>query len=396
MAVGAVVVLAATATVTGAVRVAGDDEPKGTFTLRDAKLALPKATADRVPAADIVFDKCALSAETARELVVEKQNSGSECYWEGSDARPGFRSNLHVEQNRFQDDLTDLPFEMEAAYAEKQNPPKVVSGLGDQAVVHYRDRGDNSEAVVAFRWIDREMVVTYRAFDFDPGVGKRPRPESEVTNGAVKAARELVARQKVRPYNVALSPAPPIAAVPSGACEEALRTTLAKGSGERPLDSPSGPPESAWLGDGIRGVRSSACRLPTGSGEGAKATLRIDLIPDWKPGAGTQAATRRYLDLHRMARDGGRGMHLAGLKVSFYEYEPQKPFQPVAGLGEQAFATTSRGQRSIDGRVVFQVRNVLVEARYGEGDLPAKAPRDKLIQAAYTLAAEMAKSLQTT
>ncbi|WUH97934.1 hypothetical protein OHR68_31160 [Spirillospora sp. NBC_00431] len=395
MAVGGAVVLAAAAMVIGAVRVSGDDGQKGTFTLLDANLAVPKAVADRVPAGDIKFDVCALSAETARELVVEKQNSGSGCYWEGSDTRPGFRSNLYVKLNRFQDDLADLPFEMETAYAEKQDPPKVVSGLGDQAVVHYRDREDDSEAAVAFRWNGLEMVVIYRAFDYDPSTGKKPRPESEVTKNAIKAARELVARQKVRPYTVPLSPTPPITTVPERACDEALHRTLAKGSGERPPYRTPSHVERVPLGDGIRGVRTAACRLPTGHGDDAKATVRIDLVPDWKPGAGTQAATRRYLDLHRMARDGSGGTS-TDLKITGYAREPQKPFQAVAGLGDQAFATTATGSRSVDGRVVLRIRNVLVEARYGEGDPPGEAPRDKLVQAAYTLAAEMAKRLQSS
>lgn len=103
-----------------------------------------------------------------------------------------------------------------------------------------------------------------------------------------------------------------------------------------------------------------------------------------QPGGAVRAATSRYLTRHHDAR--------ADEPISV---RARKYFSALNGPGEQAFAGwVEEGSAP---RVVFRVRDVVVEVVYDDAAAPGEEPlaKDQAVAGVYAAAVNVAKALRT-
>lgn len=224
---------------------------------------------------------------------------------------------------------------------------QTVLGLGEEAFA------DSRRTVVDFRVANAVVTVGYQ----DSGLLAKKK---SALDGALRAAADTAKSlgTSAGPRLGSTAPASttrhlpdPCATVPAG-----LRTRLVKGATAMP-DTNS----CTWTSE--------------------RRTLKVTLLsePDSAPGGAVRAAIRDYLQRHYDAR--------AEQPVSAHD---RKYFHALTGPGDQAFA--SWVENGTPGRVVFRVRNVVVEVGY-TGDADHPLTKDQAVNGAYAAAIDVARAL---
>ncbi|GGV16821.1 hypothetical protein GCM10010182_42190 [Actinomadura cremea] len=279
--------------------------------------------------------------------------------------------------------------------------PAIVDGLGDEAAAYYSTASDLEGASVGFRVRNAVATVRYTGWDAG-GAGRAVIPKKAALDGALAAAAETAkslggaGRPVVRA--APRSGAPPrkvpeaCDTVPGSTADRVARDARRR-TGEPTLlamfKEPTTPLDACAWHAGI----------PSAS-EGRERTLTVALaVTDERtPRLGMPAATRHFLSLYRDRRSGesrvGSGESRVGSgesRVGFVDFEP------LTGPGERAFAVTrvARSPREGDmGLVVFQKDDVVVEVTYQARDGETELGGRLLIDAAYTVAVAVEKSLE--
>ncbi|QFG23545.1 hypothetical protein [Actinomadura sp. WMMB 499] len=275
--------------------------------------------------------------------------------------------------------------------ADEPGAPRIVDGLGEEAVARYSAATDLEGASVAFRVGNAVVTVRYRGWD-DAGGERRTIPEGVALDGAFAAAAETakamgtaagpVVRTVERPAVPPLRKVPKPCDTVSGATVE----KVARGAYRRRAEPflVARPVQSGMSFDGC--AWHAATGRFVNQGEARTLTVSLAVAEERTPGSAVPVATRHYLGLHRNQRYGkapGSGAFSG--------------FEPLAGPGDRAFAVTMAGRggsRGDAGLVVFQKRNVVVEVAYDGRDGDTKLRGRELIDSAYTVAVEVERALE--
>lgn len=385
-------------------------------------LVAPKRGIDSVPAGTRVTkfpDKCGVTARMARSLVGENRGDYAKssipnadgkgsipsevCQWTGRDdlgdhdrRRPAGdgQGGLGDRRLRVTFSLCDsdgdamtrfltpywLGIEDSGATLGKRDPRSTVMGLGDEASVIPRVHPDaNDGATVVFRAGNAVIEVAYSQ---PHTVGRAKLSTQAATAGALKSATEIARRLGVAAKPRTGDPVTPPAA-PSVRNVPAARVAL-PGEIIQTLTPGAQCDRSFFYGpfDGIPQIRPDVCARSsfthTENRESQKNTVVVAIAafpsPADRPGFGPWTAAYHYTRLHRLARHGGRD------------------FQPVAGLGEQAFSS-SRLTPSLGAAVIFRLRNVLVAVHYSITIENKNVDAGKQLRGAYTAAQRIAGKL---
>ncbi|MGI5170255.1 hypothetical protein ACQEU3_38465 [Spirillospora sp. CA-253888] len=263
----------------------------------------------------------------------------------------------------------------------ERDPRWTVAGLGDEAfVVPYPLNPDDTGATALFRHGGTLVRAVYGR-----GFSKTEKLLGEEgMAGALKvitdAARAIGApatplRQDVAdpsaPAPVTHVPAP--CSLPSRLIAELTPESKTAPSTYQPLLNASSPAKA-------QGCRWSSTTWNTSndvdrSGYRTRVlTVSIMAVPERRRGVAVPTAEHEYVRLHLHARARRSG------------------FQPITGLGEQAFG--SHGVDSADGgtTVVFRIRNVLVVVTHK--DETGRKPTGQEANGAYTAAVEIARRIK--
>ncbi|WP_192809979.1 hypothetical protein [Actinomadura rudentiformis] len=354
----------------------------------------PRGKVDPVPAEPLITatpGDCGVSAATVRRLALGDDGGGPNhdggCDWYSSG--PGGRvRSLAVDvvvRGTIGDAMVDFPRERwfiasPLARLLSPNPPKTVTGLGDEATTYYSADLQVKGAFVVLRAHNVIATIQYSGRDdTDDPVGK-VISQKTATAGALAAAAEVARSLKApaRPVladQASTTSAPALRRVPKP-CDAVPADVIA-------LVAP-GTKRGRWVSslvDEVPDARFATCRWAPAdaSMDGERKrylTVTIASVPDQRPGHGTQTATRQYVQTHLRARSAGAH------------------FTALAGLGDQAFAVFTQTDfivQAHSGLVAFRVRNVLVAVGYsGEH---ARMPPDQAIKGAHTVAVWVAKAL---
>lgn len=354
--------------------------------------------------------RCGVSEKTIRELTpegaLEHAGESQTCAWssrtDGGRTRRlevGFVLDGRSSATGMAPDATPVSSAIKAFGTELDQrgwgAPKVITGLGDAAVAQYAHSPQGGK--IAFRFTNAVVTVTY--------MGRQARdvsdtmiPEKVALDGALTAATDVAAAlgaptrstltistPKARPPALA-KPGDPCDLVPGKLTDDLLKPTgTPSPSGER-SDAPDleeiSPKMCTWRRHGPRILQVS-----------------VEHFPDSTPGAGARQAERAYLKEHVEAR-GHR-------PISDHD---ERYFTALKGPGDQAFASylEKSAPMTFDpmneglspGRVVFRIRNVLVDVKYasagaGHDEDAGEEPltRNEAVNGAYEVAAHIAEEL---
>ncbi|MBO2452355.1 hypothetical protein J4573_35060 [Actinomadura barringtoniae] len=353
----------------------------------EGRLASPAFTADTVPVSQgLKKGDCGLSKGTAQELVPGVKKSGDRsCDWFGDDRF------LTVD-----DGLSGAPpvvtSSADTLYAISPRPPKRFSGLGDdEALARTSSPYGKAEAEISLTLRGSYTRVTY---------GGRGLTETKAEAGALKAATDIAKNlgAPAKPSPSGTTPvggaAPGFAALPR-VCDTVPGDALDRLVRGADRSRGEANQELTQMFAQLRGGATDTCEWNASGPAGAKVDrnrvlqVTVGSVPDWEPGAGARAITRAYLRLHGEARGDGTGK--AGAAERFHA---------LKGLGDQAFGGTWSQYQNY-GRVVFRLRNVLVDVLYRGEDTQSKTlyrtdlPGDKALAGAYTAALGIAGVLKS-
>ncbi|MQY05392.1 hypothetical protein [Actinomadura macrotermitis] len=375
-------------------------------------LAAPKRGADSVPAGMRMEKakapaRCGVTTRTLKTLLDKEWSSSfpdypapsksKECSWYVDHRSLEVDFSFHDSEAEAMLDFIGSGWPSEAARAEvasERDPRRTVTGLGDEAGLVSAPMGVSrrwDEVLVFFRAGNVLVTVTYGHWWADPAQRWKELSEKDATDGALKAAAD-VARSMGMPAEPVRAPVP-MPAVPvlqnvpqaCGALPAKLLRTLAP-------DATTGP----WnLNDTFSSIafrtpprvcKWSASKSDGGDDQEQKLTVIIAPVPSPpdRPGFGPWSAAYEYTRLHRLARQKWKG------------------FQPLAGVGEQAFLAHPASFSQLDngGLVILRSRNVLAAVHYSTTERTFARPYDvhdtgKEIRGAYTAALEVAKKLKS-
>jgi hypothetical protein len=433
--------------------VPGDDAPETRPGARKdlmlGSLATPKTVQDPVPKGPMISKipkACGVAAKTARELVPGSDAGGRErglfantdpghCRWyalNDGEERRGFVPNtpalrkervlyVDIALNEASALASAVGSAMESVRTEKTRigrvdpaatnlpgaPRPVVSGLGEEAWLRYSPAVDEG-ATAGFRVGNAYVTVQYTGWDRkgdDPV--QRQVPEDAAVAGVLKAAAGVAKNIGVQtPSTPSVAPqGSPRAAAQGGQTPPAAGRAIRRPP--RPCDAVS-PETLVKVANGAYrerggssqlggfGLTSDTCDWSAqtatyDSGEDvpdSQRTLEVTIGVATDPQLGAVLATREYLRMHLNARDSKPDDTL----------NQQRGFVALGGLGEQAFAAYGKfpqGGSQAPGRVVFRLRNVVVQVVYHDGGENDEAPlgKDEAINGAYTVALDVLRSL---
>ncbi|WP_329520134.1 hypothetical protein [Spirillospora sp. NBC_01491] len=363
------------------------DEPSG---LAEGALAALPVRSDPVsPARGPMTGGCGVSKATVDALVPGGQDRLEKCSWYSS-RRGEWRLRVAAGTDGVAMSGILATTTADPAFAMSPRPPKVLAGLGDdQALARYSVRRHDGVAEVVFQAGGTPVTILYGGQR--EIAGKRiPQPMSErdAMKGALTAASEVATGLKLPARPVPASAPPPgppaITRVPRP-CDLVPGRTLDKVARGAFRSRGNGT-----LLDGVSGARTDSCEWQVLDVSGQSRTLMVTVgtVPDREPGDGARAASRWFLQWHRLTREGHQSAAL----------DKPKEFHALTGPGEQAFGVLGGSLNDADdlpGRVVFRDRNVVVEVVYSgtKNGEPAMSG-DRAVRAAYTVAAEAAKALR--
>ncbi|MBE1531898.1 hypothetical protein [Actinomadura algeriensis] len=416
----AAVVVAVVLGVTLAVVVRSGDEPPG---IADGPLLKARAGADEIPAGRIVEkipDDCGVSEATAARLApgadpdpekggVFRQGGPGKCKWYSLDdgkaecdwCQGDFENErvLDVDISLAEGDRqTPISEAMERlriggpGTAPEPGPPQIVEGLGEEAVAHYSTATDMQGASVAFRVGNAVVTVRYRGWDRVRGEEKTIS-EKVALEGAFAAAAETAKSMgtSARPVvsEVRHPVTPPLPTVPRP-CDTVPGKTVDKVA--RGAERKKGTPYVlAAVHDADLPVEGCVWEAGTPrspeKGRSRTLTVSIGTARERVPGAGAYTATRHFQGVYRNQRAG-----------EFPTLDTYTGFRPLAGPGDRAFAVIMRARNFAEGDVglvVFRKRNVLVEVAYQGRDGETELRDRELIDAAYTVAVEIERTLES-
>jgi hypothetical protein len=413
------------------------DGPGAREVLNVGSLAAPKAARDLVPSGPIVTKypaACGVPDAVARELVPGSRPGGRErglfadtskgvCLWyalndgeeQGGFVPDGNRLRkervLHVDivLGKASSFASPIGGAMEQIDRGPVGAPtdaalRVVTGLGEEARAGYSPALDEG-AFVRFRVGNAAVLVNYGGWDRkgkDPA--QRQLPEKTAMAGALRAAAGIaknvgVPTRSTPSFALPQAAAPVIQRLPKP-CDTVSAETLRKVANgayrERGVTSLVAPSPGTVPDQAPAAMRGDACRWTTHTATStsleAKDSARnvevtIAAVSGRQPGSAVQFATREYLRQHHNARDGKKDGTI----------NLQQGFTAISGLGDQAFVVYGEhpgGGNESPGRVVFRLRNVLVQVRYfsdSQDDDPLT--RSEAINGAYTVALDVAGSL---
>jgi hypothetical protein len=359
------------------------------------RLLAPPGRPDPVPVGPVITKvpkDCGVSADTLHRLTLGTPTYSGEiatCWWHSVDGycpdgwcrrKPGDRERaIRVDLQmlkepadalvRFssQESPSDLPPDSRDAQ------PKTVVGLGDEAVAYYSTDRSLRGTLIVFRTANVVARVRYygvnstrqdlvNAISQQAATDGALRVASDVAKGLGAAAHPAVATSAASATKPSIQHYPELCdTVPTG-----LRRLLV------PKATPQDDSAFSDLLEGVHGGSAVACEWTSMSGKTSR-TLRVVVgsVPDWRPGAGTSAASRDYLRLHYTERAHGQR------------------FEALTGPGEQAFSAYYDNH----GEVVFRVRNALVHVQYSADPYNAISA-DRAVKGAYTTATYVAGALR--
>lgn len=433
---GAAAAVAILAVVTVAVIPGEPDGPGPREKLNVGSLAVPKATRDPVPRGAIVTKyppACGVPKATAHEVVPGSDADGragglftnasnGSCLWyalnDGDERRGIVLDGDRLRKERVLN--VDMALTTATAVASPigeamrqvdygvgatraSSASRIVTGLGDEARAGYSPAID-AGAFVRFRVGNMAVSVIYHGWDRkgkDPA--RRAMPERAAMTGALKAASGIakslgVATPSTPSFAPPRATTPPIRRPPKP-CDTVKGETLRKvanGAHREGSDAaPFGPPQGTNPVLAPAPMATDTCRwtartpITSDQLDGSVRELEVTIaaVADRGPGTAIQLATREYLRHHHNARDSRRD----GTS------NPQQGFMAIGGLGDQAFAVYGRhpnGYLETPGRVVFRLRNVLVQVSYASAyHDPDPLTRNEAINGAYTVALDVATAL---
>ncbi|MEU5877277.1 hypothetical protein [Spirillospora sp. NPDC047279] len=271
-------------------------------------------------------------------------------------------------------------------------PPKIVEGLGEEAIARYSAETDTEGATVSFREGNAVVTVRYKGWDAVGG-DRRTISEKTAVDGVLAVAAET-ARSMGAAARPALSAVkhpvtPPLRQIPKpcDAVPDGTVDKVARGAYRRRGGATLFP--GAYLG----GMSVDGCTWNartsrySNKGQERKLTVSFAVAEERLPGLGVFTATRQYQGMHLDLRDG----KTPGI-------DKLEGFRPLAGPGDRAFAVTKveKSSSSNDvGVVLFQKRNVLVEVAYSGDDEDTELSGSRLIDSAYTVAVAVERSLRS-
>ncbi|TDD90143.1 hypothetical protein E1293_03645 [Actinomadura darangshiensis] len=413
----AVVVLVVTVAVVAS---RGSGDPGG---ISDGPLIAAPAGAEQVPAGRIVKKiphNCGVSDGTAARLApgsdpdpekggVFREGGAGDCSWYSLDdgkAKCGWCFGDDYRNERVLDvDISLATGIQQSPISEamqmvgmtgpgstgRSGPPKIVEGLGEEAVVRYSAEQETEGANLAFRVGNAVVSVRYTGWD---AVRGRERTISEKTavDGAFAAAAETaksmgaaarpVLSTGMHPATPALGRVPrPCDAVPGATVDKVARGAYRRRGASTLM---------AIVNQAGLSVDSCTWKARTSrySNEGRSRALTVSLAvaDEDVPGYGAFTATRQYQAVYRNLRE----------KKSI-TLDDFAELTPLTGPGERAFAVTEVGSGSSGdaGLVLFQKRNVLVEVAYEGADKELDLRGRQLIDSAYTVAVAVERSLRS-
>lgn len=272
-------------------------------------------------------------------------------------------------------------------------PFRSVTGLGGEAVARYSPGTDqDGGATVVFRHRNALVTISYRSDSSDGQL-----PEKAALHGALRAAADAAGKlgTDVPSYPRIITPpaGPPALTHVPKPCDAVPETTLDRLVPDANSSREQVPAFGTDIGITGRDVQRTCWWYETstrhagdGSREGAARDLVVSVapFPDLGRGSGTREATRLFHKVHHDARHKQAGA------------AHPNAFHMLTGPGDQAFGsyeTDPRGGTDPAGRVVFRMRNVLVAVQYSGKDGERTISQKQAVNAAYTAAVRVAKSL---
>ena len=346
----------------------------------------PPAGPDPVPAGRIVEavpEGCGVSPDTVGRLVAEprRMTRGAEgtCSWSSGADGPSRRMlsvNVVLSEGRAAHPAAGPAAGRSPVAAAMKSfgprwsdvPTRAVTGLGDEALAQY---SPSTGSTVVARAGNAKIIVRYSG-----GLGP-PIAEETARSGAFGAAAEVVDGLGGRaPSRPAVAPAPrrsPGREIPDlcGTLSERTLHRLVKG------ESSSSGPES---GKGALAIENADRRGCSWTSMERELTVSAAVVSGSALADGTRLAVREYEMRHDDAR--------AEDTLSVHD---RKIFDPVTGLGEQAFAAHVPGV--VPGLVVFRDGDLLVQVTYEEGDRRHPLSGENAVRGAYAAAREVAEAL---
>ncbi|KAB2344130.1 hypothetical protein [Actinomadura rudentiformis] len=371
--------IAGLALTVGAAVVLGGNGPD-----RGDALPAPPVGPDRVPHGPVVSRLpavCGLSTGTIATLVPRARRYGSGdfggCQWTSDSRRltitidvlvvplAGPSSSHHVP--------TSLMSTAIEAFLEKADPDlkaTAVTGLGDDAFAAYTP---SNGAKVIFRVGNAVVTVQHGGslVSSEKGLSRqkafhgafKAAAETAQSLGSSSAAPAFVSQTSRQPTRLPK----PCATVTAPTLDKLFKD--APDHHESPTSSSEPEARCTWTSQ--------------------QRTLQVTLVSEPKPQAGgaVRTATNRYLMRHHDAR--------AEEPISVHA---EKYFSALTGPGEEAFAAwVEEGSAP---RVVFRVRDVVVEVVYDDATPPGEddaepLTKDQAVAGAYAAAVNVAKALRT-